>query len=97
MATKKRRLLVTLEPELDEVLRGLARLRGKPQASIVRGLLDSALPQLRELLRHLEAAEKMDPRLVLAKFAAGAHHEIAAVTQRALTLPSQKRRKRASG
>jgi hypothetical protein len=97
MATQKRRLLVTLEPELDVLLRKLAKLRGRPQSSVVGELLQGALPTLRELVAHLEAAEKLDPRLVLAHVSASTHREIAEATQRALVLPTQKRRKRASG
>lgn len=90
MSTLKRRLIVTLEPEVDVVLRRLARARRRPQAAIVRELLDAARPGLEQAADLLEQAERVDPRLVLASMAAQAHGDIARATQGALVLPVSK-------
>lgn len=97
MATMKRRLFVTLEPELDVVLRRLSKLQKRPQAAIIREILMGGLPQLVQLADLLEQAERLDPAAFLASMAATAHADIASVTQRALVLPPSKPEKRSAG
>jgi hypothetical protein len=97
MATAKRRLLVTLDADMDVVLRRLSRLRSKSQSGIIRELLQAALPQLEVIADHLEQVERMDPATLIASFSAQAHGQIAEATQRALPLVAKRRRKRASG
>ena len=50
MTTRFHRLQLTLDPELEIVLRGISELRGRPQASIVREWLAEATPALRSVL-----------------------------------------------
>lgn len=93
MPTIKRRLLVTLQPELDDVLRRLGKAKGVPQARIASQLLMAGLPGLVEVARHLESAQKVDGAM-LASLAAFGHSEIVSATQRALLLVAVDGRKR---
>lgn len=91
MATMKRRLLVTLEPEIDLVLRRLSVVRGRPQSALVRELLDAARPGLERAAELLEEAAAADPRAALAAMATVARGEIENASQGMLVLPAQKR------
>jgi hypothetical protein len=85
MATTKRRLLVTLDPELDAVLRRLAKAKGIPQARIVRQVMMAGLPALQEVAGYLEQAQGVDAGMI-ASLAAFGHQQIVTATQRALPL-----------
>ena len=56
MATRKKRLQVTIEPELEPVLERLSRLMNKPQATLITELLLQSTPILEQTANALEAA-----------------------------------------
>lgn len=56
MATRKKRLQVTIEPELEPVLERLSHLMGKPQATIITELLLQSTPVLEQTANALELA-----------------------------------------
>ena len=56
MATRKKRLQVTIEPELEPVLERLSRLMSKPQATIITELLLQSTPILEQTANALELA-----------------------------------------
>lgn len=60
MPTLKKRLQITLSPELDRTVSGLSRVHGKPKAAIIREFLDDAEPSLRALLRFSERYAKLE-------------------------------------
>lgn len=59
MPTKNPRLLVTLEPATDAVLRRVSALTGSSRSSIARDLLSEGRPVLERLALTLEAAERI--------------------------------------
>lgn len=60
MPTVKKRLQITLSPELDRTVSGLSKVHGKPKAAIIREFLDDAEPSLRALLRFSERYAKLE-------------------------------------
>ena len=79
MATIEKRLSITPSPATGPLLRDLAKLTGKPAATIVRELLDEAAPALKETVEALRIAKKR-PQEALAAFermAARAHGDLA--------------------
>lgn len=58
MTTRKRRLQVTIEPELEPVLLRLSQYMGIPQSTIVTNLLMESLPVLKQTADALELASK---------------------------------------
>lgn len=56
MTTRKRRLQVTIEPELEPVLLRLSKYMGIPQSTIVTNLLMESLPVLQQTADALELA-----------------------------------------
>jgi hypothetical protein len=92
MPTIKRRLLITLEPELDAVLVRLGRLKSVPQARIATGILMAGLPALQEVAGYLERAREVDAGMI-ASLAAFGHQQIVTATQRALPLVPPARRR----
>lgn len=57
MVTRKRRLQVTIEPELEPVLIRLSALLDTPQATIITNLLMESLPVLQQTADALELAQ----------------------------------------
>lgn len=58
MATKLRRLILSLPPELDRVVDHLASAQGKPRATVVTDLLLEMAPHLEQIAQAVEAAKK---------------------------------------
>lgn len=58
MTTRKRRLQVTIEPELEPVLARLSKFMGKPQSTIITDLLMESFPILEQTANALELASK---------------------------------------
>lgn len=56
MTTRKRRLQVTIEPELEPVLARLSKFMGKPQSTIITDLLMESFPILEQTANALELA-----------------------------------------
>lgn len=56
MTTRKRRLQVTIEPELEPVLARLSKCMGKPQSTIITDLLMESFPVLEQTANALELA-----------------------------------------
>jgi len=58
MSTRKRRLQVTIEPELEPVLARLSKFMGKPQSTIITDLLMESFPILEQTANALELASQ---------------------------------------
>lgn len=70
MATKTKRLPLTLDPELGNLIAEIAELRGIKQTRVVTEILEETRPQLeviRDALKSIKANEKPDLDKVLAK------------------------------
>lgn len=67
MPSKKPRIIITVEPEVNDLLIDLYNLTGTPKATFVSDLLDEALPALfevRDALRNLEDKKSTLPNVV---------------------------------
>lgn len=62
MATKKRRLILTLSPKLDQAIDRLAIANGRPRASVVVELLEQLAPQINEVAEAIEIAKNAPER-----------------------------------
>lgn len=69
MTTRKKRLQVTIEPELEPVLDRLSVLMNRPKASLVTDMLMTALPTLIQTADVLERAQKVKSNLDFNEFA----------------------------
>ena len=70
MATKSKRLPLTLDPELGQLIADIAELRGIKQTRVVTELLEECRPQLqaiREALQSIKNNENPDPTAILSK------------------------------
>lgn len=70
MATKTKRLPLTLDPELGNLIAEIAELRGIKQTRVVTEILEETRPQLeviRDALKSIKTNEKPDLDKVLAK------------------------------
>lgn len=57
MPTKKRRIQLCLDPDLDIVFAKLSELTGRPQSALVTELLRDTLPVLQQTVEALELAK----------------------------------------
>ncbi len=57
MPTKKRRIQLCLDPDLDVVFAKLSALTGRPQSALVTELLRDTLPVLQQTVDALELAK----------------------------------------
>lgn len=69
MTTRKKRLQVTIEPELEPILERLSIVMNRPKASLVTDMLMSALPTLIETAEVLEKAQRVKSNLDFNEFA----------------------------
>lgn len=78
MTTIAARLSVTPSPAAEPVLIELAKLTGKPKATIVRELLDEAMPALQMTLEALRVAKSHPERAqaLMAEFGARATRDL---------------------
>lgn len=77
MTTRYPRLQVTIDPELDAVLEGLADLQGRPKATIVRQWLVEATPAFLsavEALRVVKGAPAVAARAIVGALDAAEAH-----------------------
>ena len=77
--TIEKRIYITPSPVAGPVLRDLAKLTGKPPPTIVRELLDEALPALQETVEALKVVKKRPEEAVAGfqRMAAKAHSDLA--------------------
>ena len=74
MPTKKRRVALTVDDELNKLLEDLSVLMKKPKSTIITDLLVDVKPMLKDLKNALELAEqKKDIKPTLAKMTAEAN------------------------
>ena len=57
MATKKKRLILTLSSELDQAIDRLATAQERPRASVVVEILENLTPQLNALAETVEVSK----------------------------------------
>lgn len=80
MLSKSKRLPLTLNPELGEIIADIAELRGIKQTRVVTEILEESMPQLaiiREALHALKNNEKPDPQAILNKLLGGSFENLA--------------------
>lgn len=58
MATSKRRIQITLEPELDAVISRISELSGSPVSRVCADLLMNSLPVLSQFVQVLELSKQ---------------------------------------
>lgn len=74
MPSKKPRVNLTINHELNDLLQDLAVLMKKPKSTIIVDFLDEITPMLKELKQALELAEqKKDIKPTLARMTAAAN------------------------
>jgi hypothetical protein len=74
MPSKKPRVNLTINPELNDLLQDLAVLMKKPKSTIIVDFLDEITPMLKDLKEALELAEqKKDIKPTLARMTAKAN------------------------
>ena len=90
--TIEKRIYITPSPVAGPVLRDLGKLTGKPPATIVRELLDEALPALQETVAALRLVKKRPEEAIAAfqRMAAKAHSDLAQL-QLDMTAPQGKK------
>jgi predicted DNA-binding protein len=96
MPTQFRRIQITIDPELNDVLSELAGLTGKPIATILRSWLREAVPHIAEAL----AAEQMArtaPKKAAARMATLSEGLVREVRQLAMPLKQKAGRPRKRG
>lgn len=57
MATRKRRIILSLSPELDKAIDRLAKAQERPRASVVVEILEQVAPQLDAFAEAIEVAK----------------------------------------
>lgn len=86
MTTRKKRLQITIEPELEPVLDRLSDLMGKPKATLVTDLLMSSLGVLSQTVEVLERAKQVkdglsDMETFRQKLISDAHSQIDVINE----------------
>ena len=79
MATKSKRLPLTLDPELGKLIEDIAELRGIKQTRVVTEILEESKPQLmvvRDALNAIKNNEKLDLDQVLSKMLGDSFHNL---------------------
>jgi len=82
MTTKSKRLPLTLDPELGQLIADIADLRGIKQTRVVTELLEECRPQLetiREALKAIKHNENPDPQAILNKLLGDSFQNVANV------------------
>lgn len=57
MATRKRRIILSLSPELDQAIDRLAKARERPRASVLVEILEEMVPSLNALSEAVEVSK----------------------------------------
>ena len=76
MPSKKTRINLTVDDDLNELQTALSKIDGKPKATLIVDILEQMRPHLTELLHAMELVEqKKDPSRVLNKLLVGQQRE----------------------
>ena len=72
MPTKKTRINLSVDDDMNELLTALSKFEGKPKATLITDILEQMRPHLTDLLHAMELVEqKKDPSKVLNKLLVG--------------------------
>ena len=72
MPTKKTRINLSVDDDMNELLTALSKFEGKPKATLITDILEQMRPHLTDLLHAMELVEqKKDPSRVLNKLLVG--------------------------
>jgi|Wag4MinimDraft_9_1082661.scaffolds.fasta_scaffold03122_2 hypothetical protein len=78
MPSKKTRIALTVEDDLNHVLSELSELTGEPKTKLICDVLNDIVPVYKELVETLkEAKQKKDTLPALAKWSAKANQQVA--------------------
>jgi hypothetical protein len=87
MPTKKTRIALTVDDELNHVLSELSDLTGEPKTKLICDVLNDIMPVYKELVESLKQAKKTKDTLpVLAKWSAKANQQVAVMNNEMATL-----------
>lgn len=76
MPSKKTRINLTVDDDLNELLTALSKIDGKPKATLIVDILEQMRPHLTDLLHAMELVEqKKDPSKALNKLLVGQQRE----------------------
>ena len=76
MPTKKTRINLSVDDDMNELLTALSKFEGKPKATLITDILEQMRPHLTDLLHAMELVEqKKDPSKVLNKLLVGQQRE----------------------
>lgn len=76
MPSKKTRINLTVDDDLNELLTALSKIDGKPKATLIVDILEQMRPHFKELIKAMELVEqKKDPSKVLNKLLVGQQRE----------------------
>lgn len=87
MPSKKTRIALTVDDELNHVLSELSDLTGEPKTKLICDVLNDIMPVYKELVESLKQAKKTKDTLpVLAKWSAKANQQVAVMNNEMATL-----------
>ena len=76
MPTKKTRINLSVDDDMNELLTALSKFEGKPKATLITDILEQMRPHLTDLLHAMELVEqKKDSSKVLNKLLVGQQRE----------------------
>jgi len=80
MPSQKKRIALTVEPELDATLEALAHLQNKPKTAVIMEFLESVHPAMIQLQKALEdVRDKKSPNAALSALFANLTGEYASI------------------
>lgn len=66
MPSKKTRINLTVDDDMNELLTALSKIDGKPKATLIVDILEQMRPHFKELIKAMELVEqKKDPSKVI--------------------------------
>lgn len=87
MPSKKTRIALTVDDDLNHVLSELSELTGEPKTKLICDVLNDIMPVYKELVESLKQAKKTKDTLpVLAKWSAKANQQVAVMNNEMATL-----------
>lgn len=76
MSVRQKRLAISIDDDLSELLDVLAKFEGKPKSTLVADILHQMKPHFKDLITAMELVEqKKDPSKVLNKLLVGQQRE----------------------
>ena len=75
MPTKKTRINLSVDDDMNELLTALSKFEGKPKATLITDILEQMRPHLTDLLHAMELVEQKKPSKVLNKLLVGQQRE----------------------